>query len=228
MLTRAQVRDLDRQAITEYGIPALVLMENAGRGAAELLLALGIHGPVAVCCGKGNNGGDGMVMARHLHNRQIDVAVHLFAQPDHLSQETAQQWHIVTKAHIPVHIWPASADAAVAAELARAEWIVDALFGTGLEGPVRAPLDRIITIVNASPGDVFAVDIPSGLDADTGAPMGATVRARHTATFVASKKGYGNPVARAWLGRVHVIDIGVPLQLLSQTNGVLQKPAHDL
>jgi NAD(P)H-hydrate epimerase len=101
-------------------------------------------------------------------------------------------------------------------ELAKAEWIVDALFGTGLEGPVRAPLDRVITAINASPGAVFAVDIPSGLDADTGEPMGATIQARHTATFVALKKGFALPAARVWLGKVNVIDIGAPLKLLNE------------
>jgi NAD(P)H-hydrate epimerase len=213
-LTRAQVRDFDRRAITEFGVPALVLMENAGRGAAELLLALGIHGPVAICSGKGNNGGDGLVMARHLHNQGILVAVHLFARPEDLSEETAAHWNIIQKARIPARVWPQGDDAALAEELAKAEWIVDALFGTGLEGPVRAPLDRVIGAINASPGGVVAVDIPSGLNADTGEPMGATIRARHTATFVAPKQGYANPAARSWLGKVHVLDIGAPTNLI--------------
>ena len=213
-LTRAEVRELDRRAITEFGVPALVLMENAGRGAAELLLALGIHGPVAICGGKGNNGGDGLVMARHLHNQGALVTVHLFARPEDLSDEAAVHWHIVSKMSLPVHVWSEVNDSQLAAELAQAEWIVDALYGTGLEGSVRTPLDRVITAINASPGGVFAVDIPSGLNADTGEPMGATIRARHTATFVAPKKGFANPAARHWLGKVHVIDIGAPRSLL--------------
>jgi NAD(P)H-hydrate epimerase len=210
MLTRAQVRDFDRRAIAEFGVPSVVLMENAGRGAAELLVALGVHGPVAVCCGKGNNGGDGMVMARHLHNQGIAVTVHLFAAPEDLSADAAIHWNITRKAGIPSRVWPETDDAALAEELAKAEWVVDALFGTGMEGPVRPPADRVITAINASPARVFAVDIPTGLNADTGEPMGTTVRARHTATFVAAKKGYANPAARAWLGKVHVIDIGAP------------------
>jgi NAD(P)H-hydrate epimerase len=215
-LTRAQVRDFDRRAITEFGIPPLVLMENAGRGAAELLLALGVHGPVAICCAKGNNGGDGMVMARHLQKQGVGATIHLFARPEELSQEAATQWQIIDKARITAHVWPDVDDARLKKELA-AEWIVDALFGTGLDGPVRPPLDRVITAINASPATVFALDIPSGLNADTGEPMGPTIRARHTATFVARKKGYANPAARAWLGKVHVIDIGAPLQLLNET-----------
>ncbi len=213
-LTRAQVRELDRRAITEFGVPALVLMENAGRGAAELLLALGIHGPAAICCGKGNNGGDGLVMARHLYNQGVVVTVHLFARPDELSPEAAVHWNIVSKMSLPVRVWSDVNDSQLTAELAKEEWIVDALYGTGLDGPVRPPLDRVITAINASPAGVFAVDIPSGLNADTGEPMGATIRARHTATFVAPKKGFANPATRHWLGKVHVIDIGAPRILL--------------
>src|ERR1700674_1658987 len=117
MITRAQVRDLDRRAITEFGVPALVLMENAGRGAAELLLAVGIHGPVAICCGKGNNGGDGLVMARHLQNRGVQVKVHLFARPEDLSQEAAVHWNIVEKAGVPLRVWSNGNDTDLAEEL---------------------------------------------------------------------------------------------------------------
>ena len=209
MLTREQVRELDRQAIEEFGVPALVLMENAGRGAAELLMALGIRGPVALCCGKGNNGGDGLVMARHLDNHDVEVAVHLFARPQDLSAEAAVHWRIVEKAGIRALVWPDAAldEVKLARELARAEWIVDALFGTGLQGAVRPPFDRIIAAINAAPARVLAVDIPTGLDADTGEPKGPTIRADHTATFVASKKGFENLAARHWLGTLHVVDI---------------------
>src|SRR5687768_7559313 len=94
-LSRQQVRDLDRRAIEDYGIPALTLMENAGRGAARLLLALGVHGPVAIVCGKGNNGGDGLVMARHLANAEIDVQVLLCCSVESLSPEAATNWRAV-------------------------------------------------------------------------------------------------------------------------------------
>jgi NAD(P)H-hydrate epimerase len=99
-------------------------------------------------------------------------------------------------------------------ELARSEWVVDALFGTGLSGPVRAPYDRIIEMINARPNHVLAVDIPSGLDCDTGQPLGPTIRAEHTATFVAPKLGFADPAAKAHVGLVHVVDIGLPRILL--------------
>lgn len=213
-LSCAQIREIDRRAINDFGIPALVLMENAGRGAAATLLGLGIHGPVVICCGKGNNGGDGLVIARHLHNAEIDVKVLLFAVPADLSADAAANWQPIVKAAIPAEVISNLDERRLSAELARAEWVVDALYGTGLQGPVRPPLDRVIAAVNASAARIFAVDIPSGLDGDTGEPIGATIRARHTATFVAPKLGYANPAAATWVGKVHVIDIGVPGQLL--------------
>jgi NAD(P)H-hydrate epimerase len=215
-LSRAQVRDLDRRAIQEYGIPALVLMENAGRGAAATLLALGVHGPVVIACGKGNNGGDGLVMARCLADSEVDVQVRLFAAPEELSDEAATNWRIVERMGVRSTVCePARfSEPDLDQELGRAEWVVDALFGTGLQGPVRPPFDRIIAAINQSRTRIFAVDIPSGLDCDRGEPQGATIRARHTATFVAPKLGYAQPAAAAWIGTLHVVDIGAPARLL--------------
>ena len=105
--------------------------------------------------------------------------------------------------------------AALRRELDTAEWVVDALFGTGLTGPVRAPFDQVIAAINDSTAKVLAVDIPSGLDCDTGLPLGPTVRAHHTATIVAPKKGFTAPMAQEWLGRVHVIDMGAPRRVLA-------------
>ena len=99
-------------------------------------------------------------------------------------------------------------------ELATAEWVVDALFGSGLQGPVRPPFDKIIEAINASGARVLAVDIPSGLDADTGQPQGPTIRAHHTATIAAAKDGFARPEAAAWLGQVHVIDMEAPRRLI--------------
>jgi len=209
-LTRAQVRAFDKHAIEHLGIPSVVLMENAGRGVAQVLHALGIRGPVVIACGKGNNGGDGLVIARHLANAGCDVSVLLFARPDELSPDAAIQWNIVQKMRLPAQIASQPLDeVTLAATFAKAEWIVDALFGTGLTGPVRSPFDRIITLINGSPARVLAVDIPSGLDADTGEPLGPTIRAEHTVTFVAPKLGFRNPAAAAFTGQVHVADIGV-------------------
>jgi NAD(P)H-hydrate epimerase len=211
-LTRDEVRAIDRRAIEEFGIPGAVLMENAGRGAAEVLVALGVQGRVVVCCGKGNNGGDGFVIARHLDNRALPVRVLLFAQPEELSGDAALNHTILRRSGVPIDVrggLPVDPET-LRQELAASEWVVDALFGTGLTGAVRAPFDRVIVGINASAARVLAVDIPSGLDCDTGRPLGATVRAQHTVTFVAPKKGFANPEAREWIGQVHVADIGAP------------------
>jgi NAD(P)H-hydrate epimerase len=212
-LSRAQVRELDRRAIEEFGVPGAVLMENAGRGAAELLLSLGVHGRVLVCCGKGNNGGDGFVIARHLANRGVLVHTLLFARPVELSGDALVNYRILERGGYSLQVIEFAPET-LKRELARSEWVVDALFGTGLSGPAREPFPKIIEAINAAARSVLAVDIPSGLDCDTGRPQGATVRACHTATFVASKAGYANPDAAPWLGRVHVLDIGMPCVLI--------------
>jgi NAD(P)H-hydrate epimerase len=216
LLTRDQVRAIDRRAIDEFGVPGAVLMENAGRGAAEVLLSLGARGPVVVCCGKGNNGGDGFVIARHLDNHGVPVRVLLFAKPEELTGDAALNQGILRKSGVPIEVRAGPVDAeALRQELAAAEWVVDALFGTGLAGAVRPPFDQVIAAINASAAKVLAVDIPSGLDCDTGEPLGPTVRAQHTATLVAPKKGFANAAAREWTGVVHVADIGAPRAALS-------------
>jgi NAD(P)H-hydrate epimerase len=215
-LTTAQARDLDRRASHEYGIPGLVLMENAARNMAELLARLGATSPVLILCGRGNNGGDGLAMARHLDRLGLDVRIRLYATLDQLSPETATHWAIAERCGFPRQlIAPDAFDpAALAADLAGAAWVVDALFGSGLKGPLRAPFDAVVTAHNRAGKPVFAVDVPSGFDADAGAPLGPCIRATHTAVTVAERVGFARPEARAWLGQVHVVDIGLPRCLL--------------
>jgi len=224
-LSRQEVREFDRRAIEELGIPGVVLMENAGRGAAEVLVRLGCRGPVVICCGKGNNGGDGFVIARHLDNRSISVRVLLFARPEDLTGDAAVNYQIIARSGLPIEIYAGESwdEKTLQAELAKAEWIVDALFGTGLTGPVKKPLDRVIAAINASQTHVLAVDIPSGLDCDTGQPLDPTVRAEHTVTFVAEKKGFAQSSAKEWIGQVHVVDIGAPRRLLEAAQPSLPK-----
>jgi NAD(P)H-hydrate epimerase len=209
-LSRAEVRDLDRRAIEEFGVPGVVLMENAGRGAAELLMRLNPDRlPVTILCGPGNNGGDGFVMARHLDIHSWPVSVRLYSAPERLSGEAAVNYHSVAMSGIELTIMSSKS-------FPRRSWIVDALFGTGLTRPLAAPFNEVVAAVNASGQPVLAVDIPSGLDCDTGKPLGPTIKATHTATFVAWKKGFLEPEARPWLGEVHVIDIGAPKKLVDQ------------
>lgn len=211
-LPRDEVRKLDQLAIEEFGIPGIVLMENAGRNTAEYLMSLAtIRGPVVICCGKGNNGGDGFVVARHLDNHNIPVHVLLFANSQELRGDAEINYNIVLKSGI--YVVDCSDEHGLERlknEVARAEWIVDALFGTGLSGQIKPPYDDVIKTINAATAKKLAIDIPSGLDCDTGEPLGTAVKADHTVTFIAQKKGFSNPQAQAFLGQVHVADIGMP------------------
>jgi NAD(P)H-hydrate epimerase len=202
----------------EFGVPGVVLMENAGRGAAESLLRLRTAGRVVVCCGKGNNGGDGFVIARHLDLQQVPLQVLLYALPEELTGDAATNYAILRKSGIALEICPvAQLDLeSLVGRLGQADWIVDAIFGTGLTGTLRPPWQNIIECINASRRKVFAVDIPSGLDCDTGEPLGISVRATHTATFVAPKKGFANPGSAAWTGTIETLSIGAPRLLLEE------------
>ena len=215
-LSRDEARELDRRAVDEFAVPGIVLMENAGRGMAELLLSLGVVGTVVVACGKGNNGGDGLVIARHLDIAGVAVHVVLFDDAANATGDAAINRTIVERTRIRRTVLAgASFDEGRWCDILQgADWVVDALFGSGLRGPVRSPYDRIIEAINTSDARIFAVDIPSGLDADTGAAPGPTVRATHTATVVAPKRGFAAPGAESWLGRVHVIGMGAPRELL--------------
>ncbi len=214
-LTRSEVRTVDSQAIADYGLPGIVLMENAGRGAAELLTRLGISGPVVICAGKGNNGGDGFVIARYLELHGVETSVLLFCDPQELSGDAAINCRVCISAQQRLEVLGKAPDHAVVIErLSSADWVVDALLGTGTQGAIREPYLTAIAAINASVKKVLAVDLPSGMDCDTGQPLGACVRADHTATFVARKVGFDAPGADAFTGRVHVIGIGVPRRLL--------------
>src|SRR2546426_3433083 len=138
MLTRQQVRELDRRAIEEFGVPGIVLMENAGRGVAETICQLRLPDPVVICCGKGNNAGDGFVIARHLDNRGLAVRVLLWATPEELPPDAAANYRIVQASGIPCDVLgPTEGMSALDAALADAGTVVDALLGTGARGEPR-------------------------------------------------------------------------------------------
>ena len=216
-LTREQSRLVDRLAVEEYGFSGLVLMENAGRGTADVLCRLGIDGPVVVCCGKGNNAGDGFVIARHLELRGHSVRVLLWADPEELAGDAAANFHILAKTDVPIEVFGAADDSGrLSKSLDGAAWIVDALLGTGALGEPRPPLDEVIEQLNATAAPKLAVDLPSGLDCDTGSPAKHTIRAAETCTFLAAKPGFFKPEAKPHVGRLHVCDIGVPRKLIDR------------
>lgn len=213
-LSREEVRSLDVLAADEYGLPTLVLMENAGRAAADRLVELAGGPPprVLILCGPGNNGGDGGVVARHLEARGWDVSVVWLADPARLRGDALAQWEILERSGIPQE---AVADATgLDARIAAAGWVVDGLLGTGLTRPVEGPIRDAIEALNRSGRPVLALDLPSGLDADSGRPLGAAVRARATVTFAARKLGFDAPGASDYTGDVTVADIGLPGALI--------------
>ena len=216
-LTRAEVREIDRQAIADWGLPGVVLMENAGRSAVEMLLArTGAGDRFAVVCGKGNNAGDGFVMARHLRNRGQQVHLFLAASAVSFTGDAATFFRVLAKMDVPIHDLSDATPGKWRTLIAdsRATWVIDAVMGTGLTGPVREPFATAVAAINASHLPVFAVDLPSGLDCDTGEPTGPCVKATCTGTFVARKSGFDNPASQTWTGEVQVLDIGVPRELI--------------
>ena len=230
-LTREQVRELDRRAIDEFGIPGIILMENAGRAVADevarLYAAGGPAGParedaaVVILCGKGNNGGDGYVAARHLFNRGIVPSVFVCARLDEVSGDACVNLEIIRR--MGVDVFEVTSERGlrfVEQAAARAAVIVDALLGTGAVGEARGLIRSGIEIINRAspPGGprrpVVAVDLPSGLDANTGEVLGACVKADVTVTFVAPKRGFSRAQGPLHTGRVVIVEIGIPRQLL--------------
>ncbi len=220
-LTRETMRELDRRAIEEIGVPGMVLMENAGRSVAEVAMRLlkrrraarRTGRGVAIVCGKGNNGGDGFVAARHLLNRAVAVAVLLTCKASDLKPDTdsGRNYLILTKRPDPrLDILDIDSLAKWPEILRHAACVLDAIFGTGLDKPVGAPVSDAIGLVNSCKRPVVAVDVPSGLDCNTGEPLGVAVRATVTVTFVAPKIGFFLGRAKEFVGRLVVADIGIP------------------
>ena len=220
--TREQVRQVDRRALEEYGMPGVILMENAGRGAAEIACEM-LEDPedcrVAIFCGKGNNGGDGYVTARHLHNMGAQVKLVLACKPEEVDPESdaGANLRIAQAMDLPMIIADNADDLSEAEAAAKeADLIVDALFGTGLSGDLREPYLSLVRLINAADLPVLAIDIPSGLDADEGSVHRAAVRAVRTATFVLPKQGFTVNEGPGHVGEWTVVDIGVPRRLVDE------------
>jgi NAD(P)H-hydrate epimerase len=207
-LTREQSRAVDDWAIRELGLTGLVLMENAGRGVVDVLLRRDTTcRRVLILCGKGNNGGDGFVIARHLLIRGIDCRVVLLVDPGELQGDALANFNILQS--IDLTIEDASQLQSAGADC---DWIIDAMLGTGAVGEPREPYRSAIEWLNTQSAKVLAVDLPSGLDCDTGEPSAFTVKADVTCTFHAPKIGFANPTAQEFLGELHVVSIGIPTE----------------
>ncbi|HYF51354.1 MAG TPA: NAD(P)H-hydrate epimerase [Planctomycetota bacterium] len=239
-LTREQARKIDQIAIEQFGIPGIVLMENAARGCAEqIFVMLREHYGAdegyraAILCGGGNNGGDGYAIARHLHNFGVAVSVYSIVEPASLKGDAATNRWICAKIaeacaggegpRLEIKDVPEGvALAGSAIEWEKADVIVDALLGTGFSGALRPHVAEAIRLCNQASErankPVVAVDVPSGLDCDTGKAELA-VRATMTVTFIAQKKAFLEEGAEDWTGSVMVVDIGAPPEALRKAVG---------
>ena len=216
VMSRDEVRRVDAWAIDEIGAPGAVLMENAGRSCAELVKQrlAGIDRPkVCVFCGVGNNGGDGYVIARHLLNAGFQVRIVLCGERDKVRGDARVNLDILERLGHPVEPLDPGAEnlpVHVRAFAGDADLLVDALFGTGLRGELSCEFRSLIETINGLGRPILAVDIPSGLDCDSGEPLGAAVRAACTVTFVAMKKGFlASAEASRYTGEIYVASIGV-------------------
>jgi len=225
---RDAVRAVDRAAIEKYGIPGIVLMENAALGlcdhALRMLPGSDASSRVLIICGSGNNGGDGYALARHLHNRGVNVTIAALGRP---KPESDAGINRRICEHMRLHLIDferGSTDLAATHDFAL---IVDAIFGTGLDRAVSGPAAAAIEWINAARRPVLAVDVPSGMDCDTGKPLGACVRATLTVTFVGVKSGFLAPEAQELLGEVAIVDIGAPRELSERFGRSVRVPERN-
>ncbi|MBQ9875320.1 MAG: NAD(P)H-hydrate epimerase [Thermoguttaceae bacterium] len=225
ILTPEQVRSVDSRAVERWKIPSVLLMENAGRSVAEIFLtnAPKLNGCVApkrvlICCGKGNNGGDGFVLARRLELLGLDCRVALVQAVDKYVGDARTNLDVLQAAgqNDPEKLFVFDDSEAsrqrFARETASCDWIVDALLGTGAKGALRSPYDKLVSLINNSNKPVCAIDVPSGLNPSDGSVSSDAVRAKMTATLAANKTGLALESAKDYVGELFVGDIGVPVE----------------
>lgn len=216
-LTREQVRRIDELAVSDYAFPSIVLMENAGRGAAEVIAQRFANiGRAFIICGTGNNGGDGFVVARHLANRGWSCSILVAGPREKVGGDAETNLQIAEKMQLPIR-WIESGDDLqhIIESAGKGTVIVDALLGTGTKGAPRSPIaEAVRAISSADSAAVVSLDLPTGLDCDTGDAPGDAVRADLTITFVAPKVGFSTDSATDYLGELVVCDIGVPPALI--------------
>ena len=207
VLSRNEVRRIDAAAVSELGIPGFVLMENAARGVADVMQnEFSNVKRCVIVCGHGNNGGDGFALARLLAAVGIEPEVMLVLAGSTLSEDAAMNRDILRAAGIQI----GERDDLKLRSLTEGDLIIDCLLGTGVRGALRSPADAVIAAINESAAKVLAVDVPSGLDCDTGVPVSECVRADRTVTFVGQKKGFCEPEADEFVGLLSVAHIGIP------------------
>ena len=221
VLNRQQSRMIDKVAIEQFGIHSLMLMENAGRQCVDCMMLNQLNGPVVIACGPGNNGGDGFVIARHLRIRGIATRVILIGSPSKLSGDALTNFEILKSTNCEIAQIETTGslqdqrDLFACVDGQPAEWIVDAMLGTGGKGPARSPIREIIQLIHTVNCRILAVDIPSGMDCDEGViDSKNTISATLNCTFVSKKPYHTFDSAKALCGSVKVLDIGLPDEVI--------------
>ncbi|HCJ65887.1 MAG TPA: NAD(P)H-hydrate epimerase [Elusimicrobia bacterium] len=223
-LTVKEINEIDRLASKKYGIPSIILMENAGRAVAEeTIKTLKRQIPryrrdtktqkIAIFCGSGKNGGDGFVSARYLFNHGYMIEVYLLKNPTKISGDSLTNFTILKKIGIKTKLVSVNIFSNLSHELKSVDCIIDALFGTGLKGKIEGLPAQLIKLINQTKKSIISIDIPSGLDADTGFSFGECIKATVTVTMGYPKKGFPNPQAKKFLAKLIIADIGYPKQL---------------
>jgi len=229
--TGAQMKQLDSLTIEECGIPGIVLMENAGLKVVESIeefFNYDIAGKrIMIFVGKGNNGGDGLVAARHLHNKKARVKIYLSADPGLFAGDAAVNMSIISKMHIPVYQLDNEASITrMNVAMKKADLLVDALFGTGFKGVPKGRVGNIIRDINRSEVPVIAVDIPSGLEADTGKVRGQGIKADITVTFGLPKIGLLIEPGATMTGTLKIVDISIPTNIIDRMGLKIEMPTR--
>jgi ADP-dependent NAD(P)H-hydrate dehydratase / NAD(P)H-hydrate epimerase len=218
-ITAEQMKKIDKAAIDRFGIPSLVLMENAGRAASDIAYNMLIDkmSKVICICGKGNNGGDGFVCTRHLINKGVNVLVFLTCSRNKLKGDAKINFSILEKMNVSIYeLTKEDNFTNLEKEIINSELVVDAIFGIGITGKIKDPYSEIIEIINKNKNKTLALDIPSGLDATKGISLGSCIKADRTVTFAAAKTGLTNNQGPSFSGEITVADISIPKQLLKR------------
>ncbi len=230
VLDNESMREADRYTIEELGVPGIVLMENAATGVVDALReSFPTAHQILILCGRGNNGGDGLAMARHLHNGGHQVQVLLFADPERLTPDGATNYRLARNFKVPIRVLGDDLGDLEAELAARPpELIVDALLGTGIDRPLAGRLLAVAEILNRLAVPVLAVDVPSGLSGSLSQVPGTIIEADLTVTFAALKRCHALPPACLGCGEIVVVDIGIPPATLEQDCRLWWLTAEDI
>jgi len=222
VVTADEARAIDQAAATELAIPSVVLMENAALAAADLVRSrFGALRSIAVCCGPGNNGGDGLALARHLHARGFRVTVFLLCSEERLRGDAELQLRIARATRVDVQLAEKVELITLLAAIGEHELVVDALFGTGLSRPLKARFEALVVGLNELPRPILALDLPSGLDASSAEVPGVHIEAVVTLSFLAPKVAHVLPPASVASGELWLASLSVPDSVLPEGAAVL-------